>query len=238
MASIILHQVGQTAVGMNSTDGFINATAMAKGHRERTGQRKDVADWLRLNRTKETLEHLSTVTGIPVTALYQVFQGGNDQEQQGTWIHPRLAVRFGMWLSDDFGLTVEDWVSDWNGTRNSVVSLPPYEEAVKIADSVDHISNVLSNNPRLAQILIDHAMNEVVGRKALPAATVQRGVVEIATEMGYKVNASSRVKLGQFVKSQGFDSVKEERLCNGVMMPINCYPDTPALRQAISTFFL
>jgi KilA-N domain len=120
MANIILHQIGNTAVGLNSEDGFVNATAMTKGHRERTGQRKDVHNWLQSKRTKETLEHLSSVTGIPVTELYQVFQGAH-HEQQGTWIHPRLAVRFAMWLSDDFGLTVENWIEEWSKGRQSPI---------------------------------------------------------------------------------------------------------------------
>jgi hypothetical protein len=85
MANIILHQIGNTAVGMNSGDGYINATAMVAGHKERTGQRKDIADWLRLKRTQETLEHLSLITGIPVIKLYQVFQGSPDAGG-GTWI--------------------------------------------------------------------------------------------------------------------------------------------------------
>jgi KilA-N domain len=44
-----------------------------------------------------------------------VFQGGNPEEQ-GTWIHPKLATRFAIWLSDEFGYAVECWVEEWMTT--------------------------------------------------------------------------------------------------------------------------
>jgi hypothetical protein len=133
MANIILHQIGNTAVGLNAENGYINATAMVAGHKDRTGQRKDVADWLRLKRTQETLEHLSLITGIPVIKLYQVFQGSPDAGG-GTWIHPRLAVRLGMWLSDDFGLTVENWVAEWQAQAPIQHALPQtFAEALLLA---------------------------------------------------------------------------------------------------------
>jgi KilA-N domain/Meiotically up-regulated gene 113 len=97
MANIILHQIGKTAVGMKAQNGYINATAMAKGHKERTGQRKDVADWIRLSRTKEKLKRLSVVTEVPVTELCQVFKGA-PETGGGTWIHPDLNFLFVEWL--------------------------------------------------------------------------------------------------------------------------------------------
>jgi hypothetical protein len=241
MANIILHQIGNTAVVLNSEDGYVNATAMAAGHKERTGQRKDVHDWLKLKRTKETIEHLSAVTGKVVTELYQVFQGGIP-ENQGTWIHPRLAVRFGMWLSDDFGLTVENWVADWNGAKHpTAIANSPSKELVA-AREIRELTDLLDDNPRLAQLLTDSIVNRTL-EKALPAAPLRgvtdlRGVTEIANEMGFKTDASSRVKLGSFIKSLGsFEPVKESRFCNGVLTPINCYYDTPDLRTAIADFF-
>jgi KilA-N domain len=116
MSNIILHHFQGNQIGLRYLDCYINATAMSAAHKEKTGKRRDVTDWLRLARTKETLEHLSPVTGIPVTGLVFVQQGGTPSEQ-GTWIHPRLAVRFGIWLSDDFGLAVENWVVEWSALK-------------------------------------------------------------------------------------------------------------------------
>jgi hypothetical protein len=128
---IVLHQIGNTQIGLRSLDGYVNATAMASAHKARTGQQRNVAHWFENKRTKETLEHLSSVIGIPITELYQVFQGGTP-ENQGTWIHPKLAVRFGMWLSDEFGLAVENWVEEWRSQPTAKPILPGnYVEALK-----------------------------------------------------------------------------------------------------------
>jgi KilA-N domain len=110
---IVKHEYAGITVGQHISDGYINATAMASAHKVRTGQRKDVSDWLRTRRTQEELDHLKSVTGIPVTELYQVFRGGAP-EDQGTWIHPKLAIRFGMWLSAEFGYEIECWVKEWS----------------------------------------------------------------------------------------------------------------------------
>jgi KilA-N domain len=32
---------------------------------------------------------------------------------RGTWLHPKLATRFGIWVSDEFGYLVEEWVEQW-----------------------------------------------------------------------------------------------------------------------------
>jgi hypothetical protein len=106
------------------------------------------------------------------------------------------------------------------------------------AREIRELTDLLEDNPRLAQCLTDSIVNRVLER-TLPGTTTPqlRGVVEIAHEMGFKTDESSRVKLGKFIKAQGFTPQKESRICNGVLTPINCYPDTPELRSAISLFF-
>jgi len=110
--SNLTHNLSGISVPQRSIDGYINATALTAAHKQATGQRKDVADWLRNKRVQQSLEHLSSITGIPVIELYQVFQG-SPELGGGTWLHPKLSVRFAMWLSDDFGYQVECWVEDW-----------------------------------------------------------------------------------------------------------------------------
>ena len=129
---IIDHNVNGLMVGQQKANGYINATRLTQAHKQLTGQRRDVANWLSSKRVQETLKHLSGVTGIPVTDLYQVVQGGTP-EKQGTWIHPRLATRFAMWLSDDFGLMVEEWVQGWSTKPSKTpMTLPQtYKEALK-----------------------------------------------------------------------------------------------------------
>lgn len=114
-------------------DGYINATQISKVNRDITGERKDPSEWLDNNSTKSMLQKLSSVTGIPVTELYAVKKGG---VHQGTWIHPRLAVRFSMWVNDDFSLLVEDWIHSWLGSAYTPDQLRADSDRVAIRDEL------------------------------------------------------------------------------------------------------
>lgn len=87
---IISHKVNESFVEQRQSDGYVNATALTRAYKLATGKRRDVRHWLELERTKETLQHLNSITGIPVIDLYQVFRG-SPENGGGTWIHPKLA---------------------------------------------------------------------------------------------------------------------------------------------------
>ncbi|MGL4910247.1 MAG: KilA-N domain-containing protein [Cetobacterium sp.] len=132
-SEFVLHNVDTVTVGLRQEDCYINATAMESAHKAKTGISRRVTHWLENKRTQETLEHLSTVVGIPTIELIQVFQGA-PETGGGTWIHPKLAVRFGMWLSDDFGFLVETWVQDWQKPIQPQPTLPrSFAEALQLA---------------------------------------------------------------------------------------------------------
>ena len=123
--------------------------------------------------------------------------------------------------------------------------LPSRELAVETAVAIDRIQDILSkSNPRLAQILIDCAMNDVIELQQPSIAAGQEfpedcwyGLVQIATKMGIKTNGSTRVKLGQAigkrVKELNLERVQEKRLCNGQYEDIWCYRDNEVVRNAI-----
>lgn len=108
----IVHTLYNAEVIQIKDDGYINITALAKAYFEKTGIRRDTHEWLRSKRTQESLEHLSTKLNIPVSELVRVVKGGFDR-QQGTYVHPRMSVRFAIWLSDEIGFIVEEWIDDW-----------------------------------------------------------------------------------------------------------------------------
>ena len=43
-------------------------------------------------------------------------QGGTPEEQ-GTWIHPDLAIAFGTWLSVEFEYQLTQWVKEWENSQ-------------------------------------------------------------------------------------------------------------------------
>lgn len=130
--SIISHDVNGLTVGQQEGNGYINATRLTQAHKLMTGQSRKVHEWLSNKRTKESLSHLASKLGIPADQLYQAFQG-SPENGGGTWLHPKLATRFAMWLSDDFGLMVEEWVQSWSTkpTKTTVALPSDYKEALK-----------------------------------------------------------------------------------------------------------
>lgn len=82
---------------------MVNATEMAKPFNKRPN------DFLILKSTNELTNSLSAKTGIPVTGLVIVNQGGNNQ---GTWMHEDLALVFAQWLSPDFYLWCNDRIKE------------------------------------------------------------------------------------------------------------------------------
>jgi hypothetical protein len=212
-------------------DGLVNATALATAYRNATGKRKDPKHWLVTKEAIDSIAYLERVTGILTSDLVIVEHG------VGTWLHPDLAEIFAQWISVEYRFAVVALIRREKDAISKIVAIPnsPSKELVA-AREIRELTDLLDDNPRLAQLLTDSIVNRTL-EKALPAATL-RGVAEIATELGFKVDSSNRVKLGQFIKSLGtFEPIKENRLCNGVIMPINCYHDTPELKRAIADFF-
>ena len=103
---LIEHPINGDVVAQRPQDGYINATALC----HKAGKRFN--DYWRLAQTKAFLRELSTVTGIPVTSLVQIIQGGR-ADLQGTWVHPKVAIQLGQWLSPSFAVQVSEWVFDW-----------------------------------------------------------------------------------------------------------------------------
>jgi hypothetical protein len=100
-------------------DGYVCLTDMAKS----TG--KKFSHWNQLDSSKNYLNVLSSVTGIPATGLVQVFQGGLP-ESQGTWGHPKVSLRFAQWCSEEFAVQVDIWVDEL--LTKGTVSLQPQNQ--------------------------------------------------------------------------------------------------------------
>lgn len=100
---VIYNYKGSKISFMSGKNLMINATQMAKSFGKRT------SDFLSSKQTNELISSLSAKTGIPVTGLVIVNQGGNNQ---GTWMHEDLALIFAQWLSPDFYLWCNDRIKE------------------------------------------------------------------------------------------------------------------------------
>ena len=122
------HKIGDLVVEQRQNDGYINATKLTKAYERKTGTRKNAAKWFENDRTIQYIELLSDKTGLEVYDLVQKKGSGRNQE---TWIHPKLAISFAMWLSPEFEMIVSEWVEKWLTTGLTpvyeTVQLHPYQ---------------------------------------------------------------------------------------------------------------
>jgi len=84
-------------------DRYVSLTDMAQAAGKQFGH------WYSNHSSKSYLETLSSKIGIPITRLIDVSRGGSAQ-QQGTWGHPKVALRFAQWCSDEFAVQVDEWI--------------------------------------------------------------------------------------------------------------------------------
>lgn len=179
----IEHSVEGEVVPQRPTDGYVNATRLC----QRSGKR--FSDYHRLGRTKYFLKELSAETGIPVSDLIQVVRGGSDKSNQGSWVHPQVAIDLGQWLSPIFAVNVSKWVSDWMHGNTT-----PYMPI--------HIQRYLKNRSRIPHTHFS-MLNEVYLNFLAPLEDL--GVIPPAQIMP---DISAGRMFSQFLREKGIDPSK------------------------------
>lgn len=104
---IIKREANNLPIEQRQADGYLNATALCKA----AGKRFN--NYYQLESTNEYLQALQVDTGIPVSELIQIRKGGKTSEQ-GSWVHPEVAVDLAKWLSPQFRIMVNRWVVEWS----------------------------------------------------------------------------------------------------------------------------
>ena len=117
-------------------DGWFNATAAAAHYG------KEVYEWLRLPETRRYLDALSRRHGInrENPGFWIKTRRG---KAGGTWLHPRLGVRFAQWLNVDFAVWCDEQIEgflkgqhphfDWKRARSqATASFKMMNDALKL----------------------------------------------------------------------------------------------------------
>lgn len=85
---------------------MVNATEMAKPFGKRP------VDWLQNQQSKEFIKALAEVRNSTTADLVRVTKGGNDKNNQGTWMHEDVALEFARWLSPAFAIWCNDRIKE------------------------------------------------------------------------------------------------------------------------------
>lgn len=110
-----------------SREAWFNATEIAALFGKRP------IDWLRLPETDRYIAALCKreaekrqIAEVRKSHFIKTRKGGNDLTQQGTWLHPKLAVAFARWCDVDFAIWCDEQIEtlirdgkDWQGARQA-----------------------------------------------------------------------------------------------------------------------
>ena len=120
-------------IRQRESDGYIHATDMCKVGKN------DWYQYVRGKNTKKFIEALKAEPQICGSALITSIKGGNDKNNQGTWIHPRIAINLAQWISAEFAVKVTDWVQKFIEGDVSLIT-----DAVKQREKVQNVSASIS----------------------------------------------------------------------------------------------
>lgn len=121
--------MGDFEVTQRTEDGMFNATAVLKQWNERTGMKKEVADYFKNDSSKEFINTIIerefgnkrkvlTINNTGNSPVYDnrsissVYQTRRGLMNGGTWMHPLLFIDFAMWINPSFKYDVLKFVYD------------------------------------------------------------------------------------------------------------------------------
>lgn len=116
--ALIHREVNNSVIDQRGSDGYINATELSKA----AGKRWN--DYVTTDKAKAFLTVVSAKTGKTVMDLIQVVTSAG---VKATWVHPKIAINLGQWISPEFDYQVSEWVEDWmsgKGAPGTPASLP------------------------------------------------------------------------------------------------------------------
>ncbi len=134
-------------------EGWVNATQTAKQFQ------KDVRGYTRSKQFESYANALANKLDCDVQNLH-ITQKGNSDFEQGTFLHPKLAVDFARWISSEFALWMDEQISELLNKgkvelRQSTDNLSPVmlEVLSGIVKTLDKISDKLDNQNVTGKLL-------------------------------------------------------------------------------------
>lgn len=169
--ALILHTFNDTSIYQRATDGYLDATAMCQANG------KLFADYRRLQSTEDFLYDLSSDMGIPISEIIKELRGFRIG-QQGTWVHPLMAVNLAQWCSTKFAIFISKLFYAWVNTVDQPVGV---EAGLKATDCA-----IL--HAKLAEYRITVAKHEAtIAQHQVSIAEHQEALASLMRKISYTV---------------------------------------------------
>lgn len=207
----ITHLLEGVQVDQRFKDGYLNATKLSKAFLAKTGTHRKPSHWLENARTQETIRHLAGSSGIPDDRLVVLIKGGPN-EHRGTYLHPRLAIRFAIWLDDDFGLVVEDFITAhsqefaaFNASRSHGVATHKFEMDALKAAGFGEPKHYINATQVVYRSLFGMDASKLREARGVPEDANLR---DHLTRMELSAIDTLETRIGQLLQTESFDSFR------------------------------
>lgn len=87
-------------------DGYVMATRLCQA------SMKQLINWRNSTETRQVVDFLKNRLQMEEKELIQVKRGGNNKNEQGTWVHPDLGIHLANWCSPVFSIQVSRWIRE------------------------------------------------------------------------------------------------------------------------------
>ena len=114
--------LNEVIIVSRTEDNYINATQLCQAGN------KQFKHWYSLESTKQLFNDAASDTGIPVLQLLDIKKGNTSDFNQGSWIHPDLAIQLAQWLSPRFALQVSKWIRTLFTNKNLSIDIKLLED--------------------------------------------------------------------------------------------------------------
>lgn len=178
---------------------MVNATEMAKPFGKRP------VDWLQNQQSKEFIKALAEVRNSTTADLVRVTKGGNDKNNQGTWMHEDVALEFARWLSPAFAIWCNDRIKELLTTGVTTLA----DDDATIAQAMAILQKRLDKaNADKAQLEADNQNKQATIEAQTSELKKQAPKVEYYDNTLQSVNTLTAT---QVAKERGMDAEKLNR---------------------------
>lgn len=223
---MIRHEANGLQITQRGVDGYINATQMCKANN------KEWRYYWRLPSTQKYAKALAKDLGIELivnnptcnnyaSALVLTFRGGNSQ--QGTWVHPEVAVDLAAWISVEFRILVNRWVREWMSHGNNPITPTVTQSdpaiALALAELEKSITSVRSH-ARVMHNCVHQPIDKLLAKSLHSLSHNQLSAVNLTFQ---QIQLLHRFAMGKYVRAdERLDSepeqIEPEEFC---FVPIN-----------------
>ena len=147
-------------------NGYLNATMIAKHYGKR------VQNYLKSERTQDYLraldEHLSEAPKTASQNSLVIVKKGNSQEfEQGTWLHPKLAIDFARWLNPRFAVWCDMQIEQMLMSSAKSLTAQIIETTITLKhfdDNLSHAGRYLATHGKQTKPRLKDKLNELLAK--------------------------------------------------------------------------